>query len=87
MNILLFDMGSFTCRDIREELIKQGNVVESMYYHFPDLYKDTFFEERITLRLNQGCFDAVISVNFFHLLLALAEINAYHIFLGHMIHR
>jgi len=68
MKILLFDMGSFTCHDIKEELIKQGHVVEGMYYYFSDRYRDEFFEERMALRLNQEKYDAVISVNFFPLI-------------------
>lgn len=61
-------MGSFTCHDIKEELIKQGHVVEGMYYYFSDRYRDEFFEERMALRLNQEKYDAVISVNFFPLI-------------------
>lgn len=68
MNILLFDMGGFTYRDIKEELLRQGHNVEGMYYHFADRYCDTFFDERIRLKLRQISFDAVISVNFFPLL-------------------
>lgn len=68
MNILLFDMGSFTYRDIKEELLRQGHNVEGMYYHFADRYCDTFFDERIRLKLRQISFDAVISINFFPLL-------------------
>lgn len=68
MKILLFDMGSFTYKDIKEELEKQGHCVEGMYYHFADRYSDLFFEERISMKLAQNSFDAVISINFFPLL-------------------
>lgn len=68
MNILLFDMGSFTYADIKEELLRQGHRVDSIYYHFADRYSDSFFDERIRLKLSQNCYDAVLSVNFFPLL-------------------
>lgn len=68
MNILLFDMGSFTYQDIKQELEIQGHMVEGLYYHFKNRYSDQFFEERIALILKRGTYDVVVSINFFPLL-------------------
>lgn len=68
MKVLLFDMGSFTYQDIKQELERQGHAVEGMYYHFKDRYADQFFEERIRLELKRKIYDVVISVNFFPLI-------------------
>lgn len=68
MKILLFDMGSFTYRDVKEALIRKGHEVVGFYYHFKDRYEDSFFEERIDLELKRNHYDAVVSINFFPLL-------------------
>lgn len=68
MNILLFDMGSYTYKDLQEALIRNGHEVVSLYYHFRDRYEDSFFEERIDLEMKRNNYDAVISINFFPLI-------------------
>lgn len=68
MNILLFDMGSFTFEDLREALLLKGHNVKPIYYHFDNKYEDGFFEERFRIELSRESFDCVFSINFFPLI-------------------
>ena len=65
MRILLFDMGSYTYRDIKEALQRAGHDVDDLYYHFKDRYCDEFFSERFRLQLRRKSYDVVMSINFF----------------------
>lgn len=67
MNILFFDAGSYTYRDILTAFIKMGHNCRTVYYHFPDRYEDGFFEERLEEYLTKEHYDCVFSVNFFPL--------------------
>lgn len=67
MNILFFDAGSYTYRDILMAFIKMGHNCRTVYYHFPDRYEDGFFEERLEEYLTKEHYDCVFSVNFFPL--------------------
>lgn len=67
MNILFFDMGSYTYRDILTAFKKMGHNCRTVYYHFPDRYEDAFFEERLKEYLQKDFYDCVFSVNFFPL--------------------
>lgn len=73
MKLLLFDMGGFTFNDIKISLIRAGHIVEGIYYHFSDKFKDEFFEERIRLQLKNNTYDAVISTNFYPLIATACE--------------
>ena len=67
MNILFYDMGSYTYQDFLYYLKKLGHTCKTVYYHFPDKFKDTFFCERLCNYFKKGSYDCVISVNFFPL--------------------
>ncbi|MBQ0028698.1 MAG: glycosyltransferase, partial [Lachnospiraceae bacterium] len=68
MNILFFDMGSYTYNDIHSELIRKGHSVKTLYYHFKDRFEDEFFSYRLAKELNDNNYDLVFSVNFFPLI-------------------
>ena len=67
MNILFYDMGSYTYNDITYFLKRMGHRVRTLFYHFPDRFEDAFFCERFASVLESDHFDAVMSVNFFPL--------------------
>lgn len=77
MNILFYDMGSYTHNDFLYYLKKSGHTCKTMLYHFPDKFHDDFFCERFTQYLNRDTYDVVISVNFFPLVAKLC--NEHHI--------
>ncbi len=68
MKILLFDMGSYTYKDINSALELSGHDVSTIYYHFSDRYCDDFFSERFLIQLKRSHYDVVISINFFPLI-------------------
>lgn len=68
MNILFFDMGSYTYNDVNEAFINEGHSVKTIYYHFKDRYNDSFFSERFNEELHSASYDLVFSINFFPLI-------------------
>lgn len=68
MNILFFDMGSYTYNDIYSEMITEGHKVKTLYYHFKDRFCDEFFSDRFRKELSADIYDLVFSVNFFPLI-------------------
>ncbi len=76
MNILFYDMGSYTYQDFLYYLEKAGHNVKTVYYHFPNKYEDDFFCQRFTKYLQEVDYDVVISVNFFPLVAKLC--NQFH---------
>ena len=67
MNVLLYDMGSYMYDDLLYFLQKAGCHCKSIYYHFPDKFKDEFFCRRFNTCLEETSYDLVISINFFPL--------------------
>lgn len=67
MNILFYDMGSYTYQDTLHYLKQLGHTCKTVYYHFPDKFHDDFFCDRFEKQLQSDSYDAVISVNFFPL--------------------
>ena len=67
MKILFYDMGSYTYKDFNYYLRKMGHTCKTLYYRFPDRFRDDFFVERFSQYLKKDNYDAVISVNFFPL--------------------
>lgn len=67
MNILFYDMGSYTAQDLIYHLEKAGHSCKTIYYHFADKYRDAFFCERFSRELKADHYDIVFSVNFFPL--------------------
>ena len=77
MNILIYDMGSYTYQDFAYYLKKMGHSVKTVYYHFPDKFHDEFFCRRFSQYLEENHYDAVMSINFFPLVAKLC--SKYHI--------
>lgn len=77
MNILFYDMGSYTYQDFLYYLKEAGHTCKTIYYHFPDKFEDIFFCERFSTYLRNNTYDCVISVNFFPLVAKLC--HEYHI--------
>jgi len=76
MNILFYDMGSYTYKDIQFHLEKSGHNCKFMLYRFPNNYEDAFFCDRFRQELTSSAYDIVFSVNFFPLVAKLcAEIG------------
>lgn len=75
MNILFYDMGSYTYHDFLYYLKKAGHTCKTLYYHFPDKFHDDFFCRRFTEYLSQSAYDVVISVNFFPLVAQLCSLH------------
>lgn len=73
MNILFYDMGSYTCNDVLYYLKKAGHSCKTVYYHFPDKFQDDFFCERFLGYLQETTYDLVFSVNFFPLVAKLCH--------------
>lgn len=65
MNILLYDMGSFTQQDLIYYLQETGHHCKNILYRPTDRYEDAFFEERFRIYINDGNWDCVMSTNFF----------------------
>lgn len=73
MKILFYDMGSYTYQDFLSCLKEEGHTCKTVYYHFPDKFKDDFFCERFTHYIKSNDWDVVISVNFFPLVAQLCH--------------
>lgn len=67
MNILFYDMGSYTYQDFLYYLQAAGHTCQTVYYHFPDKFEDPFFCKRFSEYLITDTYDCVVSVNFFPL--------------------
>lgn len=67
MNILFYDMGSYTYQDMLYYLKEMGHTCKTVYYHFPDKFEDDFFCNRLETLLQQAHYDVVMSINFFPL--------------------
>ena len=76
MKILFYDMGGYTYRDLLYYLEKAGHTCKTVYYHFPDKFKDEFFCRRFEQYLKEDTYDVVISVNFFPLVATLCHKHA-----------
>lgn len=73
MNILFYDMGSYTYQDFLSYLKAAGHTCQTVYYHFPDKFEDAFFCQRFSDYLRKKCYHCVISVNFFPLIAKLCQ--------------
>lgn len=67
MNILLYDIGSFTQKDLIYYLRQAGCNCRNVLYKMNDIYQDEFFERKFREQLAQGSYDFVMSTNFFPL--------------------
>lgn len=67
MNILLYDMSSFTQSDLIYYLRQAGHKCKNVLYKFKDIYNDEYFCRYFTACLQNAQFDCVISTNFFPL--------------------
>ena len=73
MNILFYDMGSYTYQDTLFYLKQLGHTCKTVYYHFPNKFHDDFFCDRFEKQLQSDSYDAVMSINFFPLVAALCH--------------
>lgn len=65
MNILLYDIGSFTQKDLIFHLKKAGHSCRNILYKQGDNpYEDDFFEYKFEEQLKKEIYDCVISTNF-----------------------
>lgn len=67
MNILFYDMSSYTRTDLQYYLKKAGHNCKTAIYKFRDLYNDDFFERRFSQYMEEVQYDCVMSINFFPL--------------------
>lgn len=72
MNILFYDMGSYTYQDMLYYLKQMGHTCKTVYYHFPDKFEDDFFCNRMEAIFSQVHYDVVMSINFFPLVAKLS---------------
>ena len=73
MNILFYDMGSFTYKDLQFHLSKAGHHYKLMMYRFQNTYEDAFFSDRFKQELALASYDIVFSINFFPLIAKLCH--------------
>ena len=64
MNILLYDIGSYTQKDLIYYLRKQGFHCQNVLYKTRDYYHDEFFERQFQKQLSLNSYDFVMSTNF-----------------------
>ena len=64
MNILLYDMGSYTQKDLIYYLKESGHHCKNIPYKIRNAYEDDFFEYRFKQYITNGSFDCVIITNF-----------------------
>lgn len=64
MNILLYDIGSYTQKDLIYFLKKQGCSCRNILYKLKDIYHDDFFEKKFKEQLCAADYDFVMSTNF-----------------------
>lgn len=75
MNILFYDMGSFTYKDLLANLAKMGHCCKPFMYHFPNIYDDAYFCDCLHKELCTNTYDIVFSVNFFPLVAKVCNNN------------
>lgn len=68
MKLLLYDMGTYTQRDIMEVLAEMGISYKNIVYKLSNLYEDSYFEKRMKELLKSDYYDAVFSVNYYPVL-------------------
>lgn len=64
MNILLFDLGSYTQKDLIYYLKKRGCSCKNILYKLTDIYHDNFLERKFKEQLLRSEYDFVLSTNF-----------------------
>lgn len=73
MKLLLYDMGTYTQRDIMTEFDIMGVSYRSIMYKLRNVEEDPYFERRVCAIIENERFDAVFSVNFFPILADICE--------------
>lgn len=64
MNILLYDFGSYIQPDLVEALKNMGHNCKTISYMLSDRFHDDYFEKYISMYLETGNYDCVMSTNF-----------------------
>lgn len=68
MKLLLYDMSTYTQRDIMDALSNLGIEYKNVLYKLADVCEDAYFEKCIAEILEKDSYDAVFSVNYFPIL-------------------
>lgn len=68
MKLFLYDMGTYTQRDIMETLAQMGISYKNIVYKLNDVHEDAYFQKRIKELLKADVYDAVFSVNYYPVL-------------------
>lgn len=68
MKVLFYDMGAYNQKDIEVTLQKIGISCKSILYKLGNIYEDDYFVKKVTELLNEGCYSAVFSVNYYPVL-------------------
>lgn len=71
MNLLLFDACTYTMDDIADTLKSHNVSFRHVLYHLTNIYKDEFFLKKMSQYIDEGSYDAVLSINYFPILAAL----------------
>lgn len=64
MKILLYDIGSYTQKDLIYYLRKNGCICRNLQYKLDNIYQDVFFEKKFVEKLCQDSYDFVMSTDF-----------------------
>lgn len=64
MKILLYDIGSFTQKDLIYYLEKNGCICRNLLYKCHDINHDEFFKKKFEQKLLEDSYDIVMSMNF-----------------------
>lgn len=75
MNILLYDMGSYTQDDLIYYLRKAGHKCKNITYRIKNAFEDSFFEYRFEKYIKEDSYDCVVSTNFHPLVAKLCYRN------------
>ena len=68
MKLLLYDMGSYTQKDIADTLENMGIEYKNVLYTLANIHEDAYFKKRVEELLAIDNYDAVLSVNYFPIL-------------------
>lgn len=64
MKILLYDIGSYTQKDLIYYLTKQGCICRNITYKMKDTYNDIFFKRKFLAEMERDSYDFIMSTNF-----------------------
>ncbi|MCM1160233.1 MAG: DUF3880 domain-containing protein [Roseburia sp.] len=74
MKLFLYDMGTYTQRDIMETLTQMGISYKNIVYKLRNVHEDIYFQKRIKELLEADAYDAVFSVNYYPVLARICHV-------------